>query len=158
MIFDKNTLNKIDEIEVNSRTVSNKSPLSDVIYFSKNNALYQYDLDTKEIIDLEISLLQGTELLQLDFVQLTDQEQYPGYTLVGQLDNDGNILKDKLEKRAYEIIKIQLPSQPVTLYTMIQDEKEKTFLLMAICQVGWPCIIQKQTNRSFIQKSAKSNR
>lgn len=130
VIFNKETLEKIDEIELNSRTVSLKSPLEyeDAIYYSKDNTLYKYDLNTKEKLNLEIPLLKGTELLNLNFVQLND-ENYPGYTLVGLIDNDGNVLKYNLETGFYEITKMDLPAQPVTLYTMIQDEKGENLFI-----------------------------
>lgn len=128
VVFDKDTLEQIGEIELNSRTVSLKSPTEEVIYYSKNNTLYKYDLSTSEEISLDIPLLKGTELLTADFVQLED-ENYPGYTLVGLIDNAGNVFKYNLETGNHEITLVELPGQPVTLYTMIQDEKRENLYI-----------------------------
>lgn len=128
VIFDRNTLEKIEEVEINSRTTSLQSPLEDVFYFSKANRLYKYNLETKEQVDLNVPLLTGTELLTLDFVELNDPN-YPGYTLVGLIDNNGNVLKYNLETGFYEITKMELPPQPVTLYTMIQDENRENIYI-----------------------------
>lgn len=128
VIFDKETLDEVDSIELNSRTVSSVSPLEDAIYYSKDNTLYKLDLNTKEEINLHVPLLKGTELLSLDFVELED-ENYPGYTLVGLTDNDGNVLKYNLETGYSEITMMNLPQQPVTLYTMIQDEKRENLFI-----------------------------
>lgn len=128
VVFDKRTLKKLDEIQLNSRTISLRSPIEDAIYYSKDNTLYKFDLNAKEHINLEVPLLKGTELLNLDFVQLND-ENYPGYTLVGLINNDGHVLKYNLETGYHEITLMELPAQPVTLYTMIQDEaKENLFI------------------------------
>lgn len=128
VVFDKDTLEQIGEIELNSRTISLTSPIEDVIYYSKDNTLYKYDLYTNEEMNLDIPLLKGTELLTADFVQLED-ENYPGLTLVGLIDNAGNILKYNLETGYYEITLMELPGQPVTLYTMIQDEKRENIYI-----------------------------
>lgn len=127
VIFDKNTLEKMDELELNSRTVSNV--LEDEIYFSKDNSFYKYNLITKEITDLQVPLLKGTELLSLDFVELNDQEVYPGLTLVGQIDNAGNMFRYNIQTGHYEITMLDLPAQPVTLYTMLADEKKENIFI-----------------------------
>lgn len=127
VIFDKNTLEKLDELELHSRTVSNV--LEDEVYFSKDNSFYKYNLITKEIIDLEVPLLKGTELLNLDFVELNDPELYPGLTLVGQIDNAGNMFRYNLQTGNNEITKLDLPAQPVTLYTMLADEKKENIFI-----------------------------
>lgn len=128
VVFDKDTLEQIGVIELNSRTISLASPNEDVIYYSKDNTLYKYDLYTNEELNLDIPLLKGTELLTADFVQLED-ENYPGYTLVGLIDNAGNTLKYNLETGYYEISQMELPGQPVTLYTMIQDDKRENIYI-----------------------------
>ncbi|MEH7525663.1 WD40 repeat domain-containing protein [Bacillus sp. JJ1503] len=128
VVFNKKTLEKTGEIELNSRTISQKSPLEDVLFYSKNSTLHKYDLYTKEEINLGVSLLKGTELLNIDFVRL-NAEKYPGYTLVGLIDNDGNVFKYNLETGHHEITKMKLPAQPVTLYTMIQDEKRENIFI-----------------------------
>lgn len=150
VVFDKETLEKIDEIELNSRTISLKSPMEDVIYFSKHNSLYKYDLTTKEQVGLDIPLLKGTELLTLDFVELNDPN-YPGYTLVGLIDNDGNVLKYNLETGFNEITKLELPPQPVTLYTMIHDEKRENIFINGYMSGGL-AIYNTKTHQSILHQ------
>lgn len=150
VVFDKETLEKIDEIELNSRTISLKSPMEDVIYYSKHNSLYKYDLTTKEQVSLDIPLLKGTELLTLDFVELNDPN-YPGYTLVGLIDNDGNVLKYNLETGFNEITKFELPPQPVTLYTMIHDEKRENIFINGYMSGGL-AIYNTKTHQSILHQ------
>ncbi|MBY0122300.1 WD40 repeat domain-containing protein [Bacillus sp. S/N-304-OC-R1] len=151
VVFDKETLKKVDEIELNSRTISLLSPNEDAIYYSKHNRLYKYDLNTNEHIDLEVPLLTGTELLTLDFVEL-DDENYPGYTLVGLLDNAGNVLKYNLETSYYEITKLELPPQPVTLYTMIHDEKRENIFINGYMSGGL-AIYNTKTKQSVLHQN-----
>ena len=146
VIFDKETLEETGSLELNSRTVSLKSPMEDAIYYSKNNTLYKYDLATQEETSLWIPLLTGTELLSLDFVELNDPN-YPGYTLVGLMDNDGNVLKYNLETGYYEISLLDLPAQPVTLYTMIHDEKRENVFINGYMSGGL-AIYNPKTNQS----------
>ncbi|WP_066297065.1 WD40 repeat domain-containing protein [Bacillus sp. FJAT-29937] len=150
VVFDKGTLEKVDELELNSRTISLLAPNEDVIYYSKHNTLYKYDLTTKEHIDLGVALLTGTELLTLDFVEL-NHENYPGYTLVGLIDNDGNVLKYNLETGFYEITKIDLPAQPVTLYTMIHDEKRENIFINGYMSGGL-AIFNSKNNQSVLHQ------
>ncbi|MBS4190164.1 WD40 repeat domain-containing protein [Bacillus sp. FJAT-49705] len=150
VVFDKETLEKVDEVELNSRTVSLKSPNEDAIYFSKQNSLYKYDLTTKEQIDLQVPLLKGTEMLALDYVELNDPN-YPGYTLVGLIDNAGNVLKYNLETGFNEITKVNLPQQPVTLYTMIQDEKRENIYINGYMSGGL-AIYNTKTNQSVLHQ------
>ncbi len=150
VVFNKETLEKVDEVELNSRTVSLKSPNEDAIYFTKQNSLYKYDLTTKEQIDLQVPLLKGTEMLTLDYVELNDPN-YPGYTLVGLIDNAGNVLKYNLETGFNEIVKMNLPPQPVTLYTMIQDEKRENIFINGYMSGGL-AIYNTKTNQSVLHQ------
>ncbi|WNS75220.1 WD40 repeat domain-containing protein [Bacillus sp. DTU_2020_1000418_1_SI_GHA_SEK_038] len=151
VVFDKETLEKVDEMELNSRTVSLVSPNEDAIYYSKHNSLYKYDLINKEHIGLGVPLLMGTEMLTLDFVELND-ENYPGFTLVGLIDNAGNILKYNLETGYYEITKLELPPQPVTLYTMIHDEKRENIFINGYMSGGL-AIYNTNTNQSVLHQN-----
>lgn len=150
VVFDKETLEKVDEMELNSRTISLVSPNEDAIYYSKHNSLFKYDLINKEHIDLEVPLLMGTEMLTLDFVELND-ENYPGFTLVGLIDNAGNVLKYNLETGLYEITKLELPPQPVTLYTMIHDEKRENIFINGYMSGGL-AIYNSNTNQSVLHQ------
>ncbi|MBP2242359.1 WD40 repeat protein [Cytobacillus eiseniae] len=151
VVFDKETLEMTDEIELNSRTVSLISPTEDAIYYSKENSLYKYDLLTKEHTNLYIPLLKGTELLNLEFVELNDPN-YPGYTLVGLIDNAGNVLKYNLETGYYEITLMELPPQPVTLYTMIHDEKRENIFVNGYMSGGL-AIYNPKTNQSILHQN-----
>ncbi len=148
--FDKETLEVTDEIELNSRTISLVSPTEESIYYSKENSLYKYDLNTKEHVNLNISLLKGTELLNLDFAEL-NEPNYPGTTLVGLIDNAGNVFKYNLETGYSEITKMELPAQPVTLYTMIQDEKRENIFINGYMSGGL-AIYNPKTNQSTLHK------
>lgn len=151
VVFDKETLEMKEEIQLNSRTVSSISPLEDAIYYSKENTLYKFDLISREHSKLEVSLLTGTELLALDFVELQD-ERYPGVTLVGLMDNAGNVLKYNLETGFYEIVLIDLPPQPVTLYTMIQDEARENIYINGYMSGGL-AIYQPATGQSTLYQN-----
>lgn len=149
IIFDKSTLEKIDELELNSRTVSNI--LEDEIYFSKDNSFFKYNLLTKETTDLQVPLLKGTELLNLDFVELNDQELYPGLTLVGQIDNAGNMFRYNIQTGYYEITKLDLPAQPVTLYTMLADEKKENIFINGYMSGGLAIYNTKDNTSKLFQ-------
>ncbi|MEH7125867.1 WD40 repeat domain-containing protein [Bacillus sp. JJ1773] len=150
VVLDKGTLEKVDEMELNSRTISLVSPNEDAVYYSKHNSLYKYDLINKEHIDLGVTLLTGTEMLTLDFVELND-ENYPGFTLVGLIDNAGNVLKYNLETGYNEITKLELPPQPVTLYTMIHDEKREHIFINGYMSGGL-AIYNTNTNQSVLHQ------
>lgn len=146
--FDKETLEVTDEIELNSRTISAISPTEEAIYYSKENSLYKYDLNTQEHTSLNIPLLKGTELLNLDFTEMNDSN-YPGSTLVGLIDNAGNVFKYNLETGYSEIAKMELPGQPVTLYTMIHDEKRENIFINGYMSGGL-AIYSPKTNQSTL--------
>lgn len=176
LIFDKHTLELKNVIDVHSRTISKKSPSEEAFYYTKDNTLFKYDLTEEREEDLGVSLLKGTEMLNLGFVnlhkhsndQLNDDASEPinderlsdievigdveakevigseagnengedkkqqseeGLSLVGLLDNDGNVFKYHLDTGESEVIKFSLPPQPVTLYTMIQDEKRENIFI-----------------------------
>ena len=52
--FDKETLEVTDEIELNSRTISLVSPTEESIYYSKENSLYKYDLNTLVKLQMQV--------------------------------------------------------------------------------------------------------
>ncbi|WP_391120258.1 hypothetical protein [Psychrobacillus sp. L3] len=68
VIFDRKTLKIVDELELNSKTVSTLSPDGKSFYYTKAQQLVRYDFETKEHTELGVFLPKGTEAINLDFI------------------------------------------------------------------------------------------
>lgn len=68
VVFDRKTLKIVDELELNSKTVSTLSPDGKSFYYTKAQQLVKYDFETKEQTELGLFLPKGTEAINLDFI------------------------------------------------------------------------------------------
>jgi WD40 repeat protein len=126
LVFNKNTLEFLDEFDVSSKTVSRKSPLGDHVFFTKNSDLYTYNYTTKEKTKLDVPLKGNA--ISLDFVQLNTTD-YPGATLVGLTSNSGEYFKYNLETGHFEMSTVDLSKIPVTLYTMATNPMKDKIII-----------------------------
>ncbi|AIE61394.1 WD40 repeat domain-containing protein [Bacillus methanolicus] len=127
LVFDKKTLKLLDVIDATSKTISAKSPDGDRVFYTNNGELYAYNYKSKEIVKIKAPL-KGMDAINLGFVEL-NQKEYPGYTLVGLLSNNGNYFLYNLQTGKFSLEKINLAQLPVTLYTMTENpEKDKIII------------------------------
>ncbi|EIJ80473.1 hypothetical protein PB1_08937 [Bacillus methanolicus PB1] len=127
LVFDKKSLKLLDEIEATSKTISAKSPDGDRVFYTNNGELYTYDYKSKEIEKIKAPL-KSMDVINLDFVEL-NKKDYPGYTLVGLLSNNGDYFLYNLKTGKFSLEKINLAQLPVTLYTMTENpEKDKIII------------------------------
>ena len=68
VVFDRKTLQIVDEFELNSKTVSAVTPDGKSLYYTKAQQLIRYDFETKEHTELGVYLPKGTEAINLDFI------------------------------------------------------------------------------------------
>lgn len=127
LVFNKNTLELLDEFDSTSKTVSVKSPAEEAVYYTNNEELYAYYFKTQETVKMEVPL-EGMNVINLDFVEM-GTEDYPGYTLTGLLSNNGQYFTYNLETREFEIHQAKLAPLPVTLYTMgVTPDRDKIII------------------------------
>jgi hypothetical protein len=127
LVFDKKSLKLLDEIEATSKTISAKSPDGDRVFYTNKGELYAYYYKSNEVVKIETPL-KNMDVINLDFVEL-NKEQYPGFTLVGLLSNDGDYFLYNLETKTFSFKKIDLAQLPVTLYTMIENPKKDKIII-----------------------------
>ncbi|MGN7179136.1 hypothetical protein BK139_06685 [Paenibacillus sp. FSL R5-0490] len=127
LVFNKNTLEWLDEFDSTSKTVSVKSPLEEAVYYTNNEELYAYYFKTQETVKMNVPL-EGMNVINIDFVEM-GTEDYPGYTLTGLLSNNGDYFTYNLETREFKIHQAKLAPLPVTLYTMgVTPDRDKIII------------------------------
>jgi hypothetical protein len=127
LVFDKESLTFLKEIEIDSKTISPKDSTQDRVFFTQGGMLLFYDLHTMEVKNTEVSI-GNRSAITLDFIKLNNPD-YPGETLTGLLTNSGEYFLNNLQTGRYEIKKAELAPLPVTLYTMTETKDKDKILV-----------------------------
>lgn len=114
LVIDKTTLQVDYTItSVGSIGVSKLSPAANVVYYTKNNFLYSYDLGTKtetQIVNVGGNIA-GSAFLSLN------ETGYPGTSLVAAL-RTGEILKYNLQTGNWSKVSLDLPESPTSIQSI----------------------------------------
>lgn len=123
LVFNKNSLKLVDELDVTSKTISTKSRTTGELYYTNQGMLYSYNPETLKETKLELPEL-GKEVISTDIVDLDS-----GETLVGLLSNSGDYFTYNLESGQLNIKQVNLSELPVTLYTMQANLSKEKILI-----------------------------
>lgn len=123
LVFNKNSLKLVDELDVTSKTISTKSRTTGELYYTYQGMLYSYNPETLEETKLELPEF-GKEIISTDIVDLDS-----GETLVGLLSNSGDYFTYNLESGQLNIKQVNLSELPVTLYTMQANLSKEKILI-----------------------------
>lgn len=108
---------------MNSRTLSEKSPYDNKIYYTFGEELYYYDIQAKEHGLLGIKLRGNA--VAYEFIELKE-EGYPGYSLVVFISG-GRILRYNLQNKNYSFSIVELPEQPSQIQSIRKGPDGKIY-------------------------------
>lgn len=114
VVFDIYTWEVVGEFPAGSSGISRKAPNENAVYYTFDNAIYRYDLGTKETKRFPANMF-STSAVSLDFVTYNNS-QFPGHTLVGLAGNGGRYFKFNLQTERFEMGMLDLPPQPTIIH------------------------------------------
>jgi hypothetical protein len=108
---------------MSSRTLSEKSPYDNRIYYTCGRDLYYYDIEAHEhgLVGIKV---RGNAVAY-EFLELRE-EGYPGYSLVVFLSS-GSVLKYNLQNKNYNFSTIKLPEQPNNIQSIKKGPDGKIY-------------------------------
>lgn len=115
---------KTYDIPESSRGVSEKSPVANKVYYTHMGILHEYNLDTNTFQSLNVDL-KGSAI-SYKFIQL-NEEEFPGYTLVGLSGNGGQLYKYNLVNGNLKLTNLDLPSESVLIHELAKGPDGKIY-------------------------------
>lgn len=160
LVFDRKTLKQISEFKISSKTISTISPLENAVYYSYNGQLMKFDMEKYLPIELGVYLPKGTEGVTFDYVQNSEPveagevDDYSNWSIVGMVDNNGQIFDYNLTSGIIEYHQFTLPGQPVELYTLASSEDGRTIYTNGYMSGGLGLLdVDSQKNETFTDVS-----
>jgi streptogramin lyase len=123
LVIDLKTYEVLNELPMNSRGISAKSPVANKIYYTFNYVLHEYDLDTNTARSLGLTAA-GNSAVSYAFVDLQDPNN-PGYTLYGLSGNRGGVYRYNLETGKMSSIRLVLPGSAKDINSVVNGPDGK---------------------------------
>ncbi|RHW37259.1 hypothetical protein D1B31_15945 [Neobacillus notoginsengisoli] len=113
----------ISEFPSASRGFSEKNPTTNEVYYSNDAVLYGYNMSTGVTRNTGAKLLENTEALSLDFVNLKTNPE--NSVLVGLIDNKGSYYVFDPVSNEISIRSFAVPAQPVNLHLLFTSPDKR---------------------------------
>ena len=125
----RETGEKLKEMPMFGRSVSEKSPVENCVYFFSDKQFYKYQLDTDtvELLNQKNADAYGTALQNFIFVELDDPE-YPGWSFVGNNGPLGSFVRYNFDKGALDFSQLDLSGNPTAGHSSIKGNDGKIYI------------------------------